>query len=589
MSMTAADEGVSMNDSEPATRALEIESAHQQMSVVIPSSTKTDQFYTIYLPSSTSSSPLSSAPTSPVFPRTPPRIKQEVESDYERSRHLSRRVAVERAKSVPCRITRNTWSNFGLLTPLSPKSKERGRLIYQDSPRSCLHQTPSRSKPVIPTRRSRRNTVGVSSASLPCLLLDPGPPYSTPNDIADAESDYGRSRHISRLFQSTPTAASRRTLRYSYSSSSSPLSSAPSSPVFPSTPRAKHIERGNGADYKLLEAPFLNKSVAPHGSKRPTTSRYFPKPPQKRPKTGPISCIPFPPLASPTFGLVQESLQHDPFRLFIAVIFLNKTRGTVAMPVYHALMTRYPTPEALAEAKLEDVVGFFQHLGLQNQRAKKCIALAEAWLTHPPEEGKRYRRLHYPNRNDGKDIPVGNGPIPDDDSRVAWEVGHLPGIGAYAIDSWRIFCRDRLRGLPIKMDPLPQSDKDDDKDEQMQGEWARVLPLDKELRAYLRWRWLRVGWVWDPLTGERKPAGKEVLAKLEKGGVVVEGDASGEVLGEYHQGPEMVVKREVEEVKHGDVDGGKEDENMVDVEGGEEEEWMFTPSSWRLRSSDDGV
>ncbi len=259
------------------------------------------------------------------------------------------------------------------------------------------------------------------------------------------------------------------------------------------------------------------------------------------------------------------------------------------MPVYHALMTRYPTPEALAEAKLEDVVGFFQHLGLQNQRAKKCIALAEAWLTHPPEEGKRYRRLHYPNRNDGKDIPVGNGPIPDEDSRVAWEVGHLPGIGAYAIDSWRIFCRDRLRGLPIKMDPLAQSDKDDDKDEQMQGEWARVLPLDKELRAYLRWRWLRVGWVWDPLTGERKPAGKEVLAKVEKGGVVIEGDASCEVLRQYDQGPGMVVKREVEEVKHGDVDGGKENENMVDIEGGEEEEWMFTPSSWRLRSSDDGV
>jgi len=139
------------------------------------------------------------------------------------------------------------------------------------------------------------------------------------------------------------------------------------------------------------------------------------------------------------------------------------------------------------------------------------------------------------------------------------------------------------------MDPLAQSDKDDDKDEQMQGEWARVLPLDKELRAYLRWRWLRVGWVWDPLTGERKPAGKEVLAKVEKGGVVIEGDASCEVLRQYDQGPGMVVKREVEEVKHGDVDGGKEDENMVDVEGGEEEEWMFTPSSWRLRSSDDGV
>lgn len=344
---------------------------------------------------------------------------------------------------------------------------------------------------------------------------------------------------------------------------------------------------GDQAVFKHLEDPFLTKSVAPHGSKRPTTSPYFPKSPQKRPKTGPISCIPFPPLASPAFGLVQESLQHDPFRLFIAVIFLNKTRGTVAMPVYHALMTRYHTPQALANAKLEDVVGFFQHLGLQNQRAKKCIALAKAWLTHSPEEGKRYRRLHYPNRNDGKDIPVGNGPIPDEDPRVAWEVGHLPGIGAYAIDSWRIFCRDKLRGLPIKTDQLTHKDKE----EEMQGEWARVLPLDKELRAYLRWRWLRLGWVWDPLTGERKPVNKEVLANIEKGGVVVEGSSGVEVLGEYDQSREVVVKRELDDIKHGDMGDADADEDIMDVDAdGEEgeEEWMFTPSSWHLRSSEDG-
>ena len=241
------------------------------------------------------------------------------------------------------------------------------------------------------------------------------------------------------------------------------------------------------------------------------------------------------------------------------------------MPVYHALMTRYPTPEALATAKLEDVVAFFQHLGLQNQRAKKCIALANAWLANPPEMGKRYRRIHYPNRNDGKDIPVGH-PVSDDDARVAWEVGHLPGIGNYAIDSWRIFCRDRLRGLPAGLPTIPEISQSQ-RAEEMSGEWARVLPGDKELRAYLRWRWLRVGWVWDPVTGERKAADEDTIARIEKGGVIIEGISGAEVLGEDAGG---VMKREEGlSANHGDGD-------VLDNED-EEEEWMFTPESWRLR------
>ena len=248
-------------------------------------------------------------------------------------------------------------------------------------------------------------------------------------------------------------------------------------------------------------------------------------------------------------------------------------------------MTRYPTPRDLAEAKLEDVVGFFQHLGLQNQRARKCVALAKAWLSEPPEAGKRYRRLHYPNRGDGKDIPIESGPIADDDYRVAWEVGHLPGIGAYAIDSWRIFCRDRLRGLPCDLPPVDLTEEE--RDREMKGEWARVLPGDKELRAYLRWRWLRMGWVWDPITGDRKLANANDLAKIENGGMVVEGEGgSAEVLG----GDEAGIKKEVD-AKHGDGDaeGGK-DEDMPDAEEGqgeeeEEEEWMFTASSWELRTT----
>ena len=194
------------------------------------------------------------------------------------------------------------------------------------------------------------------------------------------------------------------------------------------------------------------------------------------------------------------------------------------MPVFYGLMEHYPTPADLAAAKHDDLVEMIQHLGLQNQRAATCIKLAQAWLDTPPEKGKRYRRLHYPNKDDGKDIKATEGPIADDDERVAWEVGHLPGIGAYAIDSWRIFCRDELRGLRPHGLVADLLTTDESRRVELEGEWTRVLPRDKELRAYLRWRWLRVGWTWNPLTGERVVARGDEVAVAERGGVIWEGD-----------------------------------------------------------------
>ena len=292
------------------------------------------------------------------------------------------------------------------------------------------------------------------------------------------------------------------------------------------------------------EAP-VTLPVPKKPRKRPVTvSPFFATSPSKKAKArAKVSCIPFPPLQSTSFGLVQERLSHDPFRLLIAVIFLNKTRGSVALPVFYELMERYPTPADLAAANQEDVVTIIQHLGLQNQRAKKCINLAKAWLERPPEKGKRYRVLHYPKKDDGKDIGPGD-IVGEEDERVAWEIGQLPGIGVYAIDSWRIFCRDELRGLPTG---LPKELTSEAKEEELQKEWTRVLAGDKELRAYLRWRWLRNGWDWDPVTGERKKADEDELARADKGGIIYEADGGDMVVGDTkgEEGPEAV-KAEIE-------------------------------------------
>ena len=309
-----------------------------------------------------------------------------------------------------------------------------------------------------------------------------------------------------------------------------------------------------------LEAPD-SLAVSKKRSKRSVTvSRFFAKSTSKKPKASEkISCIPFPPLHATSFGLVQERLSHDPFRLLVAVIFLNKTRGSVALPVFYQLMERYPTPADLAAAKQEDVVEIFQHLGLQNQRAKKCINLAKAWLDRPPEKGKRYRVLHYPKRDDGKDVRPDE-IIGEEDERVAWEIGQLPGIGVYAIDSWRIFCRDELRnlpsGLPSKLTPEAQ-------EEDIQKEWAMVLAGDKELRAYLRWRWLRNGWDWDPVTGVRKKADESKLAEVDKGGVIYEGNDGDLVVGSAKSEGVEAVKADLEDRKEDTVNEDGEADDAI--------------------------
>lgn len=248
--------------------------------------------------------------------------------------------------------------------------------------------------------------------------------------------------------------------------------------------------------------------------KHPKVSPYFPA------LLGdPESCLPFPPVDAPSFGLIQEQLAHDPFKLLIATIFLNRTRGGVALPVLFKVFGRYPTVDAMAVADKSELVSMIHCLGFQNQRAKKCISIAQIWQNKPPVKNKRYRKLHYPRKLDGRDV----GPCEcahDEDHRVAWEIAHLPGVGAYSLDSWRIFCRDELRGLATDWKGTGAT---------TQGfvpEWKSVLPQDKELRAYLTWMWLKEGWIWDRHTGDLTPASEKMLRAAQKGGVAYEEDGN---------------------------------------------------------------
>jgi endonuclease III len=89
--------------------------------------------------------------------------------------------------------------------------------------------------------------------------------------------------------------------------------------------------------------------------------------------------------------------------MLVACVLLNRTRGVVAAPVLERLLDRYPTAEAMAAARPVDVARRLRRLGLHRQRARKLIALSAAWAS-----GER-------------------------------DLGRLPGVGAYAADSWAIF------------------------------------------------------------------------------------------------------------------------------------------------------
>jgi methyl-CpG-binding domain protein 4 len=102
--------------------------------------------------------------------------------------------------------------------------------------------------------------------------------------------------------------------------------------------------------------------------------------------------------------------------------------------------------------------------------------------------------------------------LTDDDERIAWEIGHMTQ-GPYAIDSWRIFCRDELRCVARGWNGEGAA-------EGFQPEWMRVLPEDKELRAYLRWMWLKEGFEWDPFTGDKEVASERLTRAAMEGKIV---------------------------------------------------------------------
>ena len=264
----------------------------------------------------------------------------------------------------------------------------------------------------------------------------------------------------------------------------------------PVAERAAKAARGSKSPFFSPSTPAREKQARTN----PAAALSGSKKKKARPPRGTVSSLPFPPLSADRFGLIQEELADDPFRLLIAVTFLIRTAGRAAIPVFRQLMQRFPTPDALAAADPADIVPLIRPLGLSAVRCAAIQRYARAWRESPPSRLVRYAVKNYPRPGDGRHVRAGEvfGPEDDDggfgagavdaaaDAReralgCAWEIGHLTQ-GPYALDSWRIFCRDVLLGRSTHWtgrDGAPG----------FQPEWMRVLPGDKALRACLRWLW----------------------------------------------------------------------------------------------------
>ncbi|KAK1729289.1 methyl-CpG binding domain-containing protein 4 [Colletotrichum acutatum] len=234
----------------------------------------------------------------------------------------------------------------------------------------------------------------------------------------------------------------------------------------------------------------------------------LPSPAKQSPRSkrgaGLVSTIPFPRLTASKFGLIQEDFAHEPFWLLVVVTFLVKTAGTLAIPTFNKVKERFPTPEALADPEATPIImSMIRHLGLSVVRTAAIQRYARVWLEKPPTRGVVYRVKNYDKRDvEAKSLrPNGDTEqrLPElpttEDADDAWEMGHFTQ-GKYALDSWRIFCRDELLGRANDWNGKGAAPN-------FQPEWMRVRPDDKELRACLRWMWMREGWEWDPVTGEK--------------------------------------------------------------------------------------
>ena len=123
------------------------------------------------------------------------------------------------------------------------------------------------------------------------------------------------------------------------------------------------------------------------------------------------------------YGLIQEQLWKDPWKIFVACIFCNLTKRVHAEPYMWDFFIKYPDPQSAAMSDPKQIQEMIQPLGLSERRSVALVKMSNDYLN-----------------KDWKETP-----------------DVLYGIGKYASDAYRIFCL---------------------------GQWKDVVPKDSALVNY---------------------------------------------------------------------------------------------------------
>lgn len=113
------------------------------------------------------------------------------------------------------------------------------------------------------------------------------------------------------------------------------LSSPPPTPPTPPTPIPKRSlpKTSSKSKISIIEAPGVLPSL-PHF--RPTSENEF--------------------------GLIQEKLRHEPWKMLVAVIFLNVTTAKMALPLLGQFFERWPDSESLSKGTATRILNFVSPL-----------------------------------------------------------------------------------------------------------------------------------------------------------------------------------------------------------------------------------
>lgn len=105
------------------------------------------------------------------------------------------------------------------------------------------------------------------------------------------------------------------------------------------------------------------------------------------------------------FSLIQEDLWPAEWKILVSCMMLNCTTRKQVEKILPTFFSRWPTPESLASANVQDVSRSISSLGFQNRRAAALIKMTKSYI----------------EKN--------------------WShASELPGIGDYASAAWQIFC-----------------------------------------------------------------------------------------------------------------------------------------------------